>query len=372
MALAASLHRHDPESVLWVLGLDEFTADYLKDLGDPRIRVVALSELEKADEGLRAVKSERSTVEYYFTLSPCWPRYLLLSNPAISCITYVDADMYWFASPGTVFAEMGQASIAITEHRHPPHLAHHERFGRFNVGLLAFRKNEMGIACLDWWRDRCLEWCYDRLENGKYADQKYLDEWPALFGSALHVVKRLGVNLAPWNWSQYRYEERGDRLWVNGEPVELYHFARFRPTRGTWWFQSGQLEYGVMPWGVRQYLYGNYWRALCEARDRIQQLRPDFNFVPRSARGWHQFWRAIGPRLLFGSDWLRIGSVFVSGRFGFGQFSGVLMAWMRSRMRPHVRRPVSAESRPPMPLGRPESFLSRAEPSHLPKGVGSR
>lgn len=367
MALAASLHRHDPESVLWVLGLDEFTTEYLRDLRDPRIKVVALSELEAADAELLTVKADRTRVEYFFTLSPCWPRYLLLSNPEIPCITYVDADMYWFASPADVFAEMGQASIVVTEHRHPAHLAHHQRFGLYNVGLLVFRNNEIGLACLDWWRDRCLAWCYDRLEDGKYADQKYLDEWPTLFGSDLHVVKRRGVNLAPWNWSQYRYEKRGEHLLVDGEPIELYHFARFRPTHGTWWFQSGQLEYGVMPWRVRQYLYGNYWRALCETRARIQQRRPGFDFVPKSARGWHQFWRAIAPRLLFGSDWLRIGSVFISGRLGFGQFSGRLMSWTRSRMRPHVRRAVSAESRPPMPLGGSNTFLPNAEPSHAPE-----
>ena len=368
MALAASLQQHDPEGVLWVLGLDEFTSDYLRNLRDPKIHVVALSELEQADDGLHAVKAERSRVEYYFTLSPCWPRYLLQANPTIPCITYVDADMFWFASPSSVLSELEGASILVTEHRHPPHLAHHRRFGQFNVGLVAFRNDEKGLACLDWWRERCLEWCYDRLEVEKYADQKYLDTWPALFGSALHIVQRCGINLAPWNWSQYHYETRGGQLLVDGEPIELYHFARFRPTRGTWWFQSGQLEYGVMPWTVRQYLYGNYWQALVKARERIQQQHPDFDFVPKSARGWHQFWRAIGPRILFGSDWLRLGSTFISGRFGFGRFSGVVMSWLRTRMKPAEHRSLSADSCPPMALVKSEGYLPQTSSSDLPGG----
>lgn len=333
MALAASLRHHDPESVLWVLGLDEFTQTYLQELQDPQIKGVALSELEEADDRLRAVKAERTKVEYYFTLSPCWPRYLLRSRPAIPCISYVDADMYWFASPLPVLAEAEHVSVLVTEHRHPPHLAHHQRFGRFNVGLLVFRNDEKGVACLEWWRERCLEWCYDRLEEGKYADQKYLDAWPELFGSSVHVVQRRGINLAPWNWSQYRYERRGAQLLVEGEPIELYHFARFRPLRGTWWFQSGQLEYDVMPWRLRQYLYGGYWRALRAAREDIRRRRPGFDFPSKNARGWHQFWRAVGPRLLFGSDWLRVGSVFISGRCGLGQFSGRLMSWTRTQLK---------------------------------------
>ncbi len=342
MALAGSLRRHDPESTLWVLGLDEFTNTYLRGLGDPRIIVVSLATLEQDDGDLSAIKAQRSSVEYYFTLSPCWPRYLLRANPTLSCITYVDADMFWLAPPSTVLAEMSRASVLVTEHRHPNHLAHHSQFGRFNVGLLSFRNDQTGLACLEWWRDRCLEWCFDRLENGKYADQKYLDEWPALFGPALHVVQRRGINLAPWNWSQYRYEERGGQLLVEGEVIELFHFARFRPTCGNWWFQSGQLEYGVMPWQLRQYLYGNYWNALCQAREQIRLRHPSFDFTPGSARGWHHFWWAIGPRLLFGSDWLRVGSVFISGRLGLGRYSGVLMAWTRSR----VKRPASRRVTP--------------------------
>lgn len=367
MALAASLQTHDPGSVLWVLALDEFTTDFLRDLNDSQIKVVALPELEAADEGLKAAKSSRTTVEYFFTLSPCWPRYLLHTYPALDSIIYLDADMYWFASPAEMLAEWSHASILITEHRHPAHLEHHQRYGRFNVGLLGFRNDDVALACLDWWRDRCLEWCHDRLENGRYADQKYLDEWPSRYGSTVQVVDRPGINLAPWNWSQYHYEKREGHYFVEGRPVELFHFARFRPTRGTWWFQSGHLEYGVMTWQLRQYFYGNYWRALCQALARVRELRPNFDLKPRSSRGWHQFWHAIVPRLLFGSDWLRIGPFFISGRFGLGRYSGQLLSWTRSHLRNHVRRPLSADSRPPLPLPAAEDTGGGDSPKSTPR-----
>ena len=338
MALAASVRRHDPQAILWVLALDDFTSAYLRDLSDDHLRCVTLAELEAADPELAQVKSKRSAVEYYFTLSPCWPLHLLRANPAISRITYLDADLFFFRSPEPIFKEMSNASVLVVEHRHPTHLSHHSRCGRFNVGILSFRNNETGLGCLAWWRRRCLEWCHDRLEDGKYADQKYLDEWPERFGSELCILRRHGVNLAPWNWSQYHYTFRRGQVWVQNDPLEVFHFARFRPVHGTWWFQSGQLEYGVMPWKLRQAIYGRYWDALMEARAEIRKRHPSFDFPHTSVRDWHGFWQALGPRLLFGSDWVRVGPLFLSGRLGLGQFSGRALAWVRTHIRHRLRR----------------------------------
>jgi len=327
--MADSLHEHDPSSVLWVLSLDAFTTDYLREINLKHIRIVELSTLEKADPALLATKPDRDPIEYYFTLSPCWPRYLFRQYPELEHLTYVDADMFFFASPAPIFAEMKRASVLVTEHRYPNHLSHLERCGLFNVGLLSFRNNPIALACLNQWRENCLAWCHDRAEEGKYADQKYLDEWPDRLGQDLHVVRRLGVNLAPWNWSQYRYSFEKDRVWVQDDPLEMFHFARFRPSFGNLWFQSGQLEYGVMPWKLRQRIYGPYWRALKQAFVQIRRWRPEYMMPRSSLRCWHSFWRALVPRVLFGSDWLRIGSVFISGRFGLGRYSGQMLSFIR-------------------------------------------
>jgi hypothetical protein len=333
LAMSASLLEHDPSSILWVLSLDAHTADVLRKTSGERIKVVTLDEIEATDRELRTAKSNRNSVEYYFTLSPCWPRYLLGTQPEVKRITYVDADMFFFASLEAVFSEMGAASVLLTEHRYPNHLSHHQRFGRFNVGLLSFRNDAASLACLDRWRTNCLAWCHDRAEDGKYADQKYLDDWPAQLGQALHIVKRRGVNLAPWNWSQYQYSFENGRLHINGDPLEVFHFARFRPTLGNCYFQSGQLEYGIMPWRLRQHVYGCYWRALEKSLALIHHHLPEYMMACSTNRSGHRFWRAFLPRVLFGSDWLRIGPVFISGRLGLGRFSGLLLSYSRRWIR---------------------------------------
>jgi hypothetical protein len=333
LALWRSLQRHDPQAALWVLALDQTTAEVLAQLGDPALRVVPLAELEAADPELAAVKTGRSRVEYYFTLSPCWPRWLLQSRPEIGRLAYVDADMFFFGSPTAVFAPMEatNASVLMTAHRFPEWLRHYEKHGRFNVGVLVFRRDAIGRDCLEDWRARCLAWCHDRLEGGKYADQKYLEDWPTRWGAAVCVLDHPGVNLAPWNWAAHdcRVGQNG-AVEVDGQPLVLFHFARFRALAGNWWWQSGQLDYGVMPWRLRQAIYGPYWRALQVAAAEIRRVAPAWAPPERPARFGRSFWRSLGPRLLFGSDWLRIGGTFVSGRPGLGRYSGRFLATLRT------------------------------------------
>ncbi|ACB75055.1 hypothetical protein [Opitutus terrae] len=347
LAMWRSLATNDPDSVLWVLALDDFTAEVLRNVGGTWLRVILLRELEHDDEMLAAAKANRSRIEYYFTLSPCWPRWLLARRREIDRLTYVDADLFFFGDPGVLFEEMDArgASVAITAHRFPTWLQHYQQHGCFNVGILSWRRDAAGLGCLEDWRQRCLEWCYDRLEPDRYADQKYLEQWPAMLGPRLLVLEHPGVNLAPWNWAGHtvhvgpaasRRPARGasrrgteaSPVSIDGHPLLVFHFARFRPIRGTWWWQSGQLDYGVMPWRLRQAVYGPYWEALCAARSEIRQRRPDFDF-PRGTRLGREFWHALPLRLIFGSDWLRIGRIFVSGRAGVGRWSGRVLAALR-------------------------------------------
>jgi len=348
LALWRSLAAHDPDAVLWVLALDDFTADVLREIGGTWMRVIPLAQLEAAEPQLAAAKTNRTRAEYIFTLSPCWPRWLLATQPEIGRVTYVDADMFFFGQPGPIFEAMdaAHASVLVTAHRFPSWLRHYERHGRFNVGILSFRNDEVGRACLDDWRSRCLAWCYDRLEDGKYADQKYLDAWPFRLGPELLVLDHPGVNLAPWNWagSEIRWSTltptrlpaaaSDQRVGVNalhldGQPLILFHFARFRPLCGSWWWQSGQLDYGIMPLRLRNAIYGAYWLGLAAARTEIAAERKGFDFSRRAGRRGREFWRMLPLRLIFGGGWLRIGTAFFNFRFGLGRVSGRALAVAR-------------------------------------------
>jgi hypothetical protein len=42
---------------------------------------------------------------------------LLISDPALEAVTYIDADIAFFSDPQPVFDEMGEDSVMIVPHR---------------------------------------------------------------------------------------------------------------------------------------------------------------------------------------------------------------------------------------------------------------
>jgi hypothetical protein len=261
LALHESLQRHCSPFVLWVLCLDDLCYDALKRLRLPGVQLISLSQLEQADPALLVAKGNRSPVEYYFTCTPSLPRYLFSRESGIDLITYVDADLFFFSDPGPIYDELGSASIGIVSHRFAPELSHKAIYGKYNVGILCFRRDHESARCLEWWRERCLEWCHDRVEEGRFADQKYLDEWPQRFGS-VKVLEHKGVNLAPWNVANYTLTKKGGLPSADGDRLIVYHFHALKKI-GRWVFDPGFNMYGAKAGSlIRRSIYGPYLKVL--------------------------------------------------------------------------------------------------------------
>lgn len=226
LAMMRSLARFCPGTKIYVLCMDEQTQYILERLALPFVVCVALSEVE--DEALLKAKADRGVAEYCWTLSSNFTWYVMQRFQEIDMLTYVDADLLFYSDVQPLFDEIGDASIAIIEHRFTPRLQDREVNGRFCVEWDSFRRDEQGIACLSRWRDQCLEWCYYRLEEGKMGDQKYLDEWPGSYSSC-HILMHPGAGIAPWNYAQYRFGKNTEgQITVEGAPLIFYHFHQFQ------------------------------------------------------------------------------------------------------------------------------------------------
>ncbi len=274
LALYRSLRTHAPAFHLWVLCMDTDAHAALAELNLPGITPIALAEFEQGDDALLATKLQRSIVEYYFTCTPSLPLYVLRHFPEVDLITYVDADLYFFSDLTPVLIELNGHSIAIIEHRFPPGREHLLSTGIYNVGWLSFRRDEHGLACLSWWRERCIEWCYDRHEDGRYGDQRYLDDWPQRFAHVV-VIRHKGANVAPWNLARYRLSLQGGGVWVDEQPIVFFHFSGFRQLSHTL-FDTGLRPHGIIPGRVlREHVYGPYLRLLLEIDEELARVLGD-------------------------------------------------------------------------------------------------
>ena len=199
LCLYRSLEDHARPFHLWIVAMDDACGEALRKMQLTDATVLGLAEVENTR--LRAVKSDRSIGEYCWTLTPFLPSAVFERAPGIERVTYVDADLFFFQPPRLLLDEFARSGkhVLITEHAFAPEHLNYLRFGRFCVQFMTFRNTRAAKGVLEWWQERCIEWCYGREENGKFGDQKYLDDWPQRFPAEAYVVSRTECTLAPWN-----------------------------------------------------------------------------------------------------------------------------------------------------------------------------
>lgn len=219
-----------PEAKVYVLAMDNLTCDLLNREGLSQVHVVPLSEFESPD--LLAAKSNRSAAEYCWTCGSAFVYYCITTYDLPSCI-YIDADLYFYSSPQILLEEIGTADVMLTEHRYTPQYNRSVLSGKYCVQFMYFKNTTNGLHILKWWRDSCLEWCYARYEDGRFGDQKYLDDWTNRF-EGVHVMRYEGGGLAPWNIQQYEMVGSPSGLMVRNKHtncrynVVFYHFHHLR------------------------------------------------------------------------------------------------------------------------------------------------
>lgn len=218
LGLYTSLERVSDDFHLFVMAFDQECFDKLKSLNLKHMTVELLSTIETPE--LLAVKPTRSRGEYCWTCGPS-AIYHFLTKYELDAITYLDSDLMFMTDPSVVFQEVDNSSVAITEQGIGDKEA--RTYGKYCVQYMTFRNNQDGLGALTWWRDSCIEWCFQKLEATRYADQKYLDEFPRRWDN-VHVIENLGVGIAPWNMHRYEYKDQSFTYRGKEYPFVFFHF----------------------------------------------------------------------------------------------------------------------------------------------------
>lgn len=274
LAMYESLFHNCPNLHLYLFAFDDKCYETLIKLNLINVTVISLKEFE--DARLLEVKPQRSKAEYCWTCTPSVINFVL-ENYNVDTCTYLDADLYFYASPEFLLNELGNNSVIITEHRFTPKYEWRLKYGKYCVQFVTFKKDVKGMSLLKHWRDDCLNWCFARLEDGKFGDQKYLDEWPESF-DGVHILRHLG-GLAPWNIQQYdicvqdsKYLGKEKRSGQGFDAV-FYHFHYLK------YFANGTIDLGPYELSdqVKELVYWPYIRHLEEIKSRISSIDRAFD-----------------------------------------------------------------------------------------------
>ena len=227
LVLYDSLKEVHSDFTLFIFAFDQETESYLHRRYLSNCVIVGTKEFE--DEELLKVKSERTFTEYCWTCTSSIIRYAITRYNLSSC-TYLDADLYFYASPAKIFNELASFSVGITPHNYSKEYDREKVSGKYCVQFVYFKNDKHGMKALGWWRGKCLEWCYSRIEKDRFGDQKYLDFFPALF-EGVYDINTPGSGIAPWNILKFGLSTEDNILMMkektgNVFPIIFYHFHK--------------------------------------------------------------------------------------------------------------------------------------------------
>jgi hypothetical protein len=275
LLLHKSLMKHSSNSFLYIFAFDDLSFEELIKMNLANTKIISLQEFE--DEELLRIKPSRTRGEYCWTCSSSVIKYCLETFNLSRC-TYLDADLYFFSDPAVLLEEMKDKSVLITEHRYTPEYDQTETSGKYCVQFMSFKNNNEGMTVLNWWRERCLEWCYARFEDGKNGDQKYLDDWMTRF-SGVHELQHLGGGVAPWNMQQYEFHKIGDQVELTElttkkkYPLVFFHFHALR-------IYKDHFDLGLYKLAddAKKLIYLPYLKALSEVDEELKDRK--LNIIP--------------------------------------------------------------------------------------------
>jgi hypothetical protein len=264
---------------LFYLCLDDKSFIKLNNAKNTKIIPINLSDLEGQREELRIAKSNRPYNQYCWTLASYFCNYILEEHKT-DHITYIDADILFYADIDIVYREIGIKSVGIIAHRHNKI---GDPDGAYNVGIIYFKNDKVGKETLFWWKDAVINKKYPHLQT--CGDQKYLEEFIPRFGEEnICVADKTFAHAAPWNYRLYywsKFKLNGKITWNNEEQILVFtHFSRMSYDVENFYFDFTSGFYadhtynGTIFRNIPQLLsmYNDYFLKLVEVEKKLKEV----------------------------------------------------------------------------------------------------
>lgn len=235
--------------------------------------ILSVEDIMTAD--LLQIRTERTQGEFCWTCTPVVIEYVMTKYKEAIC-TYIDADIYFFASPEDALQEMldSGSSVGVVPHRFERDYAYGSHIfsvGKYCIQFNTFLNDENGLLVLEDWKKNCLQWCYKRYEDDKYGDQKYPDKWKQKY-ACIYEFQNIGAGVAPWNLHLYLIGgKQNEKIWMKYRKKDFqlifYHFE------GMKYLKSGRIFLNI--WRPAEskmgkkigIIYGEYFMVLASIRN---------------------------------------------------------------------------------------------------------
>ena len=296
LAMMRSLRRFEPDCQISVLCLTPATERVLVRLREPGVTLMRLEDFERENPDLLAIKDSRGPLAYYFTLSGCVVASALRHTGPDDTVTYLDADLLFYASPQPIYEEMAKAkaSVGVIGSRFHRWTKRLEKFGRYNVGWVSFRSDDTGKQAAQWWRNRNIECCSLYVDGDRFGDQKYLEQFFWKFPDVIEITHP-GAGIGPWNVCRHSIVRGPGQTFVVDArfPLIFVHYSGVRETEPNVYLCSNVSYLGPFSETVRNGLYRPYVTLLKEIQREIGGIPADPAPDLIYSGGWRRRWAPV-------------------------------------------------------------------------------
>jgi hypothetical protein len=196
----------------------------------PKVQVLSLEDLDLPD--LQRFIFRYSVLELNTAVKP-WA-FEVLFKRGFDSVIYCDPDILVFQPFTAVFSGLESGHVVLTPHllaplsdAKSPSELDIRRVGTYNLGFVAIRNSDVGLALVNWWQEKLELNCVVDLEAGVFVDQSWMDLVPGLFDGVV-VLRHVGYNVAYWNIVQRKLGfSAGQWQMRDFTPLVFFHFSGF-------------------------------------------------------------------------------------------------------------------------------------------------
>lgn len=234
LALVTSFKQYNPSIPFFLFSFDDFSDSHVNlvemNLIDSVIDVRDHYSLFNSDW-----LNTFSTVEKYCVQKPF--AFNVLKGLGFEEIVYLDPDTFVFDCIDDIFDFLSKHDILITPHITSPIISGDNlwytelsalKHGAYNLGFLAVNMHKPNSQnFINWWQERCTDYCKTDFPNGLFTDQKWIDLAPGLFNS-VKIIRTPGYNVASWNLhSNIPFSKKESVYFCNNSRLKFFHFSGF-------------------------------------------------------------------------------------------------------------------------------------------------
>jgi len=195
-----------------------------------RVKIRNISEIPSIEEAREMMSLDRNPIEVLLALKPILILETLKDLPREEPLVYFDADLFFYESLNTMITELGGANLLLTRHLFPSQLSSSVKYGIVNAGFILMRNKSETIAVVTDWAKKCKQWCFLRLEEGKYGDQLYLNDYLDLPG--VKSISDPGVNNGVYYFQEKRkIKSISNVVFIEDSKLICFHFHGIRITK---------------------------------------------------------------------------------------------------------------------------------------------